>query len=116
MTVNIQQRHQWRLAMYSAKIHHHSWAGSYSCLDIRGLVFWDPRSSVNRASELERTYIPCVPMSVCCSQSFSYTPLSNIPPGKTNDILFKVWNPGQNFFSPHSLPVRIVIDPSTSAS
>lgn len=90
MTVNIQQRHQWRVAMYSAEILHHSWASGYSCLAIHGLVFWDPRSSVNKASRLERTYILCVPMSVCCSQSLSYTPLYNIQPGKTNDILFKV--------------------------
>lgn len=112
MTVNTQYRHQWRVAMYSAEIHHHSWASNYSCLNVRCLVFLDPRSSVNIASEPERTYIPCVPMSVCCSQGLSYTPKYS-QEKKTSFLKFGIQD---NFFQPHSLPVWIVIDPSTSAS
>lgn len=88
MTANARRRCQWRVRLYSAKIHHHCRASVCSRLDIRCLVFWVPRSSVNMASYPERTYIPRVPASVCCSLSLSYTPLSKIQPGKTNDILF----------------------------
>lgn len=60
---------------------------SYSLVAICGRVFWDPRSSFNGAFGPERTYSPCVPMSVCCSQS-RVTLLFNTQPRKTSDILF----------------------------
>lgn len=39
-----------------------------------------------------------VTMFVCHSESLSYTPVSKIQPGKTNDILFEIWNPGKIYF------------------
>lgn len=74
---------------------------SSSCLDVHARLFWKIRSSVCRANRgggnaQYSTFPLCPCLSVCCSQSLSYTPSSTIQPGKTNDILFlKFWNPGQ---------------------
>ena len=61
-----------------------------------GLGFWVPRSSVT--SELERTFIPCVPCLSATVRAW-VTLHSKSQPGKTYDILLKVWNPKPKIFS-----------------
>lgn len=74
------------------------------------MFFGIPGVLLNRASSLESTYNPSVPVSVRGARSLSYTPPSKTRPATTNDIPFWVL---ERF---GSLAAWTKIDPSTSES
>lgn len=81
---NTQHCHHWRIKTRSARILHHFLTSTAALfLWARGVL------STGRPSRREH-YIPRVPVSVRCSRSLNFTPLSKCWRGKTNDILPKV--------------------------